>query len=109
MITKEEISKMVNDAMTEEAREDFDGKWIFCSLKIKGITIECSYDTISQQAYICVIHADYEHSSPLLEDYISNLLPDLILEQDNARVEAEKECEEEMNTRRSLECQFWSL
>lgn len=109
MISKEEISKMVNDAMTEEAREDFDGKWICCSLIVKGVTIECSYDTISQQAYISVIHAIYEHRSPLLEIYISNLLPDLILEQENARDEAEKDWEDEMSMRQELEYQFWAL
>ena len=76
MLTKEEISAMINEAAREIAEtEDIDEMIVFTK-QIGGCLIEVYYNLIKNYREVIINHEDDYHESPRLSQYIADHLPD---------------------------------
>lgn len=104
---KEEISELVNARAIEEARANWYDNGVHFSVGVCGCEIEVSAPMdCSQPAEVYVVHGEFYHQSPMLEQYIADNLPDLYMYASEAREEDYLDAEDEHMLHRSLERQF---
>lgn len=108
MLTKEEISAMINEAAREIAEtEDIDNTIAFTK-QIGGCVIEVYYNLIKNYREVIINHKDDYHESPRLSQYIADHLPDnlyyVAIEAREERIQAYKD---DMALYESLESQFY--
>ena len=95
MLTKEEISAMINEAAWEIAEtEDIDNMIVFTK-QIGGCLIEVYYNLIKDYREVIINHKDSYHESPMLSKYIEDNLPDdlyyVVIEAREERIQAYKD------------------
>lgn len=108
MLTKEEISAMINEAAREIAEtEDIDNTIAFTK-QIGGCVIEVYYNLTSDYREVIINHEDDYHESPRLSQYIAEHLPDnlyyVVVEAREERIQAYKD---DLAMYESLESQFY--
>lgn len=108
MLTKEEISAMINEAAREIAETESIDNMIVFTKQIGGCLIEVYYNLTNGYREVIINHKDDYHESPRLSQYIADHLPDnlyyVVVE---AREESIQAYKEDMALYESLESQFY--
>lgn len=110
MLTKEEISAMINEAAREIAETEDIDEMIAFTKQIGGCLIEVYYNLIKNYREVIINHKDSYHESPRLSQYIADHLPDdlyyVVVEAREERIQAYKD---DLALYESLESQFYPM
>lgn len=108
MLTKEEISAMINEAAREIAETESIDNMIAFTKQIGGCLIEVYINLTHNYREVIINHKDDYHESQRLSQYIADHLPDnlyyVVVEAREERIQAYKD---DLALYESLESQFY--
>lgn len=108
MLTKEEISAMINEAAREIAETESIDNTIVFTKQIGGCVIEVCYNLTNGYREVIINHKDDYHESPRLSQYIADHLPDnlyyVVVEAREERIQAYRD---DLALYESLKSQFY--
>ena len=108
MLTKEEISAMINEAAREIAETESIDNMIVFTKQIGGCVIEVYINLTKDYREVIINHKDSYHESPMLSQYIADHLPDnlnyVVVEAREERIQAYRD---DLALYESLKSQFY--
>ena len=109
MLTKREISCLVNSWIEDEVIANCKEDVVFVEIPFGKSIIEVTYDVMNSKAEVMIAHRASFHDSPLLEEYIAENIPCFQDEQQKELDRRLGESDGDDLMYQQLEGQFWNL